>query len=73
VSGFAHLIGASADALAEISTGVASRVLGECIPRRLKLIAAGKSTQNAYIESFNGKSRDECLNDHYFNNLEHAP
>jgi transposase InsO family protein len=22
--------------------------------------------------SFNGKFRDECLNDHYFNNLEHA-
>ena len=38
----------------------------------LKLIAAGKPTQNAYIESFNGKFRDECLNDHYFNNLEHA-
>jgi putative transposase len=38
----------------------------------LKLIAAGKPTHNAYIESFNGKFRDECLNDHYFNNLVHA-
>jgi putative transposase len=38
----------------------------------LKLIAAGKPTQNAYIESFNGKFRDECLNDHYFNTLHHA-
>ena len=38
----------------------------------LKLIAAGKPTQNAYIESFNGKFRDECLNDHYFGNLAHA-
>ena len=38
----------------------------------LKLIAAGKPTQNAYIESVNGKFRDECLNDHYFNNLAHA-
>lgn len=38
----------------------------------LKLIAAGKPTQNAYIESFNGKFRDECLNDHYFHNLAHA-
>jgi putative transposase len=38
----------------------------------LKLIAAGKPTQNAYIESFNGKFRDECLNDHYFRNLTHA-
>ena len=38
----------------------------------LKLIAAGKPTQNAYIESFNGKFRDECLNDHFFHNLAHA-
>ena len=38
----------------------------------LKLIAANKPTQNAYIESFNGKFRDECLNDHYFNTLAHA-
>jgi putative transposase len=38
----------------------------------LKLIAAGKPTRNAYIVSFNGKFRDECLNDHYFNNLAHA-
>jgi len=34
--------------------------------------APGKPTQNAYIESFNGKFRDECLNDHYFNTLAHA-
>ena len=32
----------------------------------IKLIQAGKPTQNAYIESFNGKFRDECLNEHYF-------
>ena len=38
----------------------------------LKLITAGKPTENAYIESFNGKFRDECLNDHYFHNLAHA-
>jgi len=38
----------------------------------LKLIAAGKPTQNAYIESFNGTFRDACLNDHYFHNLAHA-
>ena len=38
----------------------------------LKLIQAGKPTQNAYIESFNGKLRDECLNDHWFTSLAHA-
>jgi transposase InsO family protein len=32
----------------------------------LKLIAPGSPTQNAYVESFNGKFRDECLNDHWF-------
>jgi len=26
----------------------------------------------AYIESFNGQFPDECLNDHYLNNLAHA-
>ena len=38
----------------------------------LKLIQAGKPTQNAFIESFNGKLRDECLNEHWFHSLEHA-
>ena len=36
------------------------------------LIQPGKPTQNAYIESFNGKFRDECLNEHWFRNLPHA-
>jgi putative transposase len=26
----------------------------------------GKPNENAYIESFNGKFRDECLNEHWF-------
>jgi putative transposase len=38
----------------------------------LKLIQAGKPTQNAYIESFNGKFRDECLNEHWFTSLAQA-
>ena len=38
----------------------------------LKLIQPGKPTQNAYIESFNGKFRDECLNEHWFRSLDHA-
>jgi hypothetical protein len=28
--------------------------------------------QNAYIESFNGRLRDECLNEHWFPTLLHA-
>lgn len=38
----------------------------------LKFIQPGKPTQNAYIESFNGKFRDECLNQHWFLNLDEA-
>lgn len=39
---------------------------------QLKLIQAGKPTQNAFIESFNGRFRDECLNDHWFTSLGEA-
>ena len=35
-------------------------------------IAPGKPTQNAFIESFNGKLRDECLNETLFTSLAHA-
>jgi putative transposase len=38
----------------------------------LRMIQAGKPTQNAYIESFNGKFRDECLNEHWFRTLAEA-
>lgn len=36
------------------------------------LIEPGKPNQNAYIESFNGRLRDECLNESWFLNLHHA-
>ena len=36
------------------------------------LIEPGKPMQNGYIESFNGKFRDECLNEHWFNALAEA-
>lgn len=39
---------------------------------RLFLIEPGKPNQNAYIESFNGRLRDECLNEHWFVSLAHA-
>jgi putative transposase len=38
----------------------------------LVLIQAGKPTRNAYIASFNGKFRDECLNEDWFVSVEHA-
>jgi transposase InsO family protein len=38
----------------------------------LRLIEPGKPNQNAYIESFNGRFRDECLNEHWFTSVGHA-
>jgi putative transposase len=35
-------------------------------------IAPGKPTQNAFVESFNGRLRDECLNETVFTSLRHA-
>jgi len=32
----------------------------------LRFIRPGKPMENAYVESFNGKFRDECLNEHWF-------
>ena len=39
---------------------------------QLRLIQPGKPNQNAYVESFNGRLRDECLNEHWFPTLLHA-
>jgi putative transposase len=39
---------------------------------KLHFIRPGKPMDNGYVESFNGKFRDECLNAHWFNNLDHA-
>ena len=38
----------------------------------LHFIERGKLTQNAFIESFNGKFRDECLNQNWFVDLRQA-
>jgi len=38
----------------------------------LPLIHAGKPTRPAYVESVNGKFRDECLNEHWFRSLAEA-
>jgi len=39
---------------------------------RLNFIRPGKPVENAYIESFNGKFRDECLNENRFLSLQQA-
>ena len=39
----------------------------------LRLIEPGKPNQNAYVESFNGRFRDECLNEHWFTSLAGIP
>jgi putative transposase len=39
---------------------------------KLHFIEPGKPVQNAFIESFNGKMRDECLNEHWFMSLAEA-
>lgn len=53
----------------------AGKVLDEWAYRKgvkLHFIAPGKPVQNAFIESFNGKFRDECLNEELFFNLRDA-
>lgn len=35
-------------------------------------IQPGKPMQNGYVESFNGKLRDECLNEHWFRTIGEA-
>ncbi len=39
---------------------------------KLAFIRPGKPTENAFIESFNGKFRDECLNESWFTSLKDA-
>ena len=41
----------------------------DCQGVTLRLIEPGKPNQNAYIGSFNGRLRDECLSEHWFPNL----
>lgn len=39
---------------------------------RIHFIRPGKPIENAFAESFNGRLRDECLNQHWFTTLEDA-
>ncbi len=52
-----------------------SRVLDQWAYRRgveLRFTEPGKPVQNAFVESFNGKFRDECLNQSWFVSLADA-
>lgn len=56
-------------------TEFTSKALDEwCYQRGVKLdfIRPGKPSENGFIESFNGRLRDECLNVNEFVSLEHA-
>ena len=46
-------------------------ILAWALDRKIELvhIQPGKPTQNGYVESFNGKLREECLRMHWFQNL----
>ena len=53
----------------------ASRAVDQWAARcsvNLRFIDPGKPMQNAFIESFNGKFRDECLSQHWFISLDEA-
>lgn len=53
----------------------AGRTMHDWAARRgveLRFIQPGKPVQNAYIESFNSRLRDECLSQHWFASLSHA-
>ena len=39
---------------------------------KLHFIRPGKPVENCFVESFNGKFRDECLNEHWFVDLQDA-
>lgn len=48
------------------------RQLLEALRLDWRYIAPGKPAQNAFIESFNSRLRDECLNEHIFLSLAEA-
>ncbi len=47
-----------------------ARAYRRCV--ELRFIRPGKPIEHAYVESFNGKFRDECLNEHWFASIPEA-
>jgi putative transposase len=67
--------GAPAAIQVDNGTEFTSRVVDQWAHQQqvaLHFIERGKPTQNAFIESFNGKFRDECLNQNWFVDLRDA-
>jgi putative transposase len=65
----------AADAGVETSIGCFSRALDQWAylhEDTLDFSRPGKPTDNALVESFNGRSRDECLNTNWFLSLDDA-
>jgi putative transposase len=50
----------------------AAAVMKAVCPSEWHYIAPGKPMQNGFVESFNGRLRDECLNETLFTSLAHA-
>lgn len=53
-------------------TGKALFLWSERCGVRLHFIEPGRPTRNSFVESFNGKFRDECLNENWFRSLADA-
>ena len=67
--------GKPANTLSDNGTEFTSRAMFYWAQERgvqLNFIEPGKPVQNAFNESFNGRLRDECLNESVFNNIHHA-
>ena len=70
-----HLYGKPAVIVSDNGTELTSRAMLEWQNDNAvdwHYIAPGKPTQNAFIESFNGRLRDELLNEEVFGSLAHA-
>ena len=46
--------------------------MGLCAQSSFRLFKAWETTDNAFIESFNSRFRQECLNEHWFLSIEDA-
>ncbi len=67
--------GAPAELVLDNGPELAGKALDQWAYERgvqLRFIAPGKPVQNAFVESFNGRLRDECLDRHWFLGLTDA-